>query len=72
VGEDPGVRDHQGAVGRIAGIADIARHPTPAAQKRRDLGTPVIAEIGKAKEEGATLPQRLHLPNYQITQLPNF
>ena len=32
----------------IAGIADIARHPTPEAKSRLP-GTPVIAEIGKAK-----------------------
>jgi hypothetical protein len=35
-------------------IADIARNPTPAAQKRRDLGTPSESpESGKAK----TLPR---------------
>jgi len=31
---------------RTAVIAVIARDPTPPAQHRRDLGTPVIAEIG--------------------------
>jgi hypothetical protein len=33
----------------FAGIADIARNPTPAGQERPDLGTPGIAVIGKAK-----------------------
>jgi len=33
----------------IAEIAVIARNPTPAGQEQPDLGTPVIAVIGKAK-----------------------
>jgi hypothetical protein len=49
----------------IAVIAVIARNPTPAGQERPDLGTPVIAVIGKA---GHKRRMRADQENYRECQ----